>query len=97
MGYYINEDARASALYIGGGYSIPVMSYAEEGGVHEVCPSINVSQLCQTDGWTQVLSDSVKGDMFLYIRADNNFSDFEKVVQIVLDKGYTILKVSEML
>jgi hypothetical protein len=97
VGYYISEDARASALYIGGGYSIPVMSSTEEGGVREVCPSIDVSLLSRTDDWAQVLSDTVAGDMFLYIRADNNLSDFEKVVQIVVDKGYTILKVSEML
>jgi hypothetical protein len=73
------------------------MSSTEEGGVREVCPSIDVSLLSHTDDWTHVLSDSVAGDMFLYIRADNNLSDFEKVVQIVVDKGYTILKVSEML
>ncbi len=97
VGYYISGEPQGAALYIGGGYSVPVMSSAEADGVREVCPSIDVSLLSETQGWTKVLSDTVSGDMFLYIRADNNFSDFEKVVQIVLDKGYTILKVSEML
>ena len=97
VGYYINERTRAALLYIGGGYSIPVMSYDEGDGVHTVCPSIDVSKLSLSDDWTAVLADALAGDMFIYIRADNNFSDFEKVVQIVLDKGYTILKVNEML
>ncbi len=96
-GYYINEFTRASRLYIGGGYSIPVMSAAAEEGVREVCPSVDITKLCRVDDWTSVLSEAITGDMFLYIRADNNFVDFEKVVQIVLDKGYTILKVNEML
>jgi|AGTN01.2.fsa_nt_gi hypothetical protein len=97
VGYYISENTRASTLYIGGGYSIPVMSYAAEDGVREVCPSVDVSKLSQMDDWTSALSDTLAGDMFIYILADNNFDDFEKVVQIVLDKGYTILKINEML
>jgi hypothetical protein len=97
VGYYINERTRASLLYIGGGYSIPVMSYDEGDGMREVCPSIDVSKLSGSDDWPEVLAEALAGDMFIYIRADNNFSDFEKVVQIVLDKGYTILRVNEML
>lgn len=97
VGYYINERTRAALLYIGGGYSIPVMSCDEGDGVRAVCPSIDVSKMCISDDWTAVLADALAGDMFIYIRADNNFSDFEKIVQIVLDKGYTILKVNEML
>ncbi len=97
VGYYINEHTRAALLYIGGGYSIPVMSYDEGEGVQTVCPSIDMSKLSLVNDWTAVLSEALAGDMFIYIRADNNFSDFEKVVQIVLDKGYTILKVNEML
>jgi hypothetical protein len=97
VGYYINERTRASALYIGGGYSIPVMNCAQGDAVREVCPSIDVSKLSLCSGWTSALADSLAGDMFLCIRADNNFEEFEKTVQIVLDKGYTILKVNEML
>jgi hypothetical protein len=97
VGYYISEDTRASTLYIGGGYSIPVMSYTAEDGMREVCPSVDVSKLSRLDDWPSVLSKTIAGDMFIYIRADNNFDDFEKVVQIVLDKGYTIVKINEML
>ncbi len=97
VGYYITGRTRASALYLGGGYSIPVMGYAEGGAVREVCPSIDVSKLSLEGGWTDALADALAGDMFVCVRADNNFNDFEKVVQIVLDKGYTILKVNEML
>ena len=94
---YISGSTRSAALYIGGGYSIPVMNCSEDDGVQEVCPSLDVSKLCLSSGWPDALADALTGDMFIYIRADNNFSDFEKVVQIVLDKGYTILKVNEML
>ena len=98
IGYYTSADGSGSPdLYIGGGYSIPVMNYAEDNGVQQVCPSIDVTKLKSTDGWQQVLSENMIADMFLYIDADNNFEDFEKIVQIVLDKGYTILKVNEML
>lgn len=97
VGYYINERTRAALLYIGGGYSIPVMSCDEGDSVRTVCPSIDMSKMSLRSDWTSMLADALAGDMFIYIRADNNLSDFEKVVQIVLDKGYTILKVNEML
>lgn len=97
IGYYISEYTRSSALYIGNGYSIPVLSAAAKDGMCEVCPSVDISKLSRLDDWPSVLSESITGDMFIYIRADNNYADFEKVVQIVLDKGYTILKVNEML
>ncbi len=47
--------------------------------------------------WLQLFFRQLKGDMFIRIVADNQFDEFEKVVQIVSDKGYTILKVDEML
>ena len=97
VGYYINERTRAALLYIGGGYSIPVMSWDEGDSVRTVCPSIDISKMSLSDDWTAMLADALAGDMFIYIRADNNFGDFEKIVQIVLNKGYTILKVNEML
>ncbi|MDD5016490.1 MAG: hypothetical protein PHO15_00145 [Eubacteriales bacterium] len=102
IGYYVyedeneDEDARLG-LYLGGGYSVPVMSYIEGSELRQVCPSIDVTKLIRVDGWQQVLGETVLDDMFIYIDADNNFEDFEKIVQIVLDKGYTILKVNEML
>lgn len=97
VGYYITEKTRTSALYIGGGFSIPVMSYAEGEVLREVCPSIDISKMFQSGDWAASLADVLTGDMFICIHADNNFDEFEKVVQIVLDKGYTILKVNEML
>ncbi|MGI5849225.1 MAG: hypothetical protein ACOX8Q_04020 [Christensenellales bacterium] len=99
IGYYIskNNDRQRLTLYIGGGYSIPVMSYVEGSNVLQVCPSIDIAKLKSIDDWQQVLNDNIINDMFIYINADNNFEDLKNVVQIVLNKGYTILKINEML
>ncbi|MGE5495214.1 MAG: hypothetical protein ACM3S4_07960 [Burkholderiales bacterium] len=98
IGYYpCKEGGQRLMLYIGGGYNIPVMSYLSDSRVLQVCPSIDVEKLQKKDDWQQVFSESLLGDMFIYTSADNNLADFEKVVQIVLNKGYTILKMDEML
>lgn len=99
VGYYscAANDGTEAGMYIGGGYSVPVMSYEDNGDVREVCPSINLTKLKKLDNWPEVLDNSISGDMFIYLMADNDQDDFKKVVQIVLDKGYTILKVDEML
>ncbi len=98
IGYYpCKESGQRLMLYIGGGYNIPVMSYLSGSQVLQVCPSIDVEKLQSKDDWQQVFSESLLGDMFIYTNADNNLADFEKVVQIVLNKGYTILKMDEML
>ena len=99
VGYYTcaAHEGQETGMYIGGGYSVTVMSYDDGENMQQVCPSINLTKLKKLDDWTEVLSRRISGDMFLYIAADNDQEDFKKVVQIVLDKGYTILKVDEML
>lgn len=99
VGYYSCNQSTdvAQTMYIGGGYSVPVMNYTRGDQIKEVCASIDMVKLTTKENWQQVFADSISGDMFIYLRADNNFEDFEKIVQIVLDKGYTILKVDEML
>jgi hypothetical protein len=98
VGYYDAADVGSEAgMYIGGGYSVPVMSYEAGGAMEQVCPSINVARLKRVDDWPDVLSARLAGDMFLYIAGDNDQAGLKKIVQIVLDKGYTILKVDEML
>jgi hypothetical protein len=98
VGYYgAADDGAAVGLYIGGGYSVPVMSCEEGGALKQVCPSINVTRLQRLDDWPGVLSARLAGDMFLYIDGDNDCAGLKKIVQIVLDKGYTIMKVDEML
>lgn len=98
IGYYpCKGGGQRLMLYIGGGYNIPVMSYLSGSRVVQVCPSIDVEKLKSKDDWQQTLSKNLLGDMFIYTNADNNLGDFEKVVQIVLNKGYTILKMDEML
>ena len=84
-------------MYIGGGFSVPVMSYEDSSGMLQVCPSINIAKLKKIENWPEILSSKISGDMFLFVAADNDHTEFKKVVQIVLDKGYTILKVEEML
>ena len=84
-------------MYIGGGYSLPVMSYEIGAENARVCPSIDVSKLSKRNDWAQVLQDSLCNDLFLYVDADIDLAEFEKIVQIVSDKGYTILKIDEML
>ncbi len=91
------ETGKRLVLYIGGGYSIPVMEYVSGKSVMRVSPSIDVEKLKDKDNWQQILSDNLSGDMFIYTSAKGGSSDFEKVVQIVLNKGYTILKMDEML
>lgn len=98
IGYYPCKDGgKRLMLYIGGGYNIPVMSYVSGSQVLQVCPSIDIEKLKSKDDWKQTFSDNLLGDMFIYTNADNNLDDFEKIVQIVLNKGYTILKMDEML
>ena len=99
IGYYVckKDDGQRLVLYIGGGYSVPVMSYVKGSRVVQVCPSIDVDKLKNGEDWQQILGESLLGDMFIYTNADNNLHDFKKVVQIVLNKGYTILKMDEML
>lgn len=99
VGYYVcaKHEGVDSDMYIGNGYSVPVMSYESGSGVRHVGPSIDFQKLKKNDDWQQVLRDSIFGDMFIRIEADNEMTEFEKVVQIVRDKGYTILKVEEML
>ena len=99
VGYYTcaAHENQETGMYIGGGYSITVMSYETGETLQQVCPSINLTKLRSLGNWQDVLSRRISGDMFLYVEADNDQEDFKKVVQIVLDKGYTILKVEEML
>ncbi len=98
-GYYVctAHEGTESDMYIGNGYSVPVMSYDNGSGLRHIGPSIDFEKLKKQKNWQQVLRDSIFGDMFIRIEADNEMMDFEKVVQIVRDKGYTILKVEEML
>ncbi len=91
-----NNEQRL-VLYIGGGFTIPVMNYKSGNKVLQVSPSIDVDKLKEAGGWQRALGDNLRGDMFIYISADNQMGDFEKTVQIVLNKGYTILKMDEML
>jgi hypothetical protein len=91
------DTGKRLVLYIGGGYSIPVMEYVSGKSVLRVSPSIDVEKLKAKGNWQQVLSENLSGDMFIYTSADDEMSDFQKVVQIVLNKGYTILKMDEML
>jgi hypothetical protein len=91
------HDGEEAGMYIGGGYSVPVMSYEDGDALLSVCPSINLAKLKKLDNWLTVLGDRLRGGMFLYVAADNDQAEFKKIVQIVLDKGYTILKVDEML
>ena len=95
VGWY--TYGQATAMYIGGGYSLPVMSYSQGSRMQQVGPSIDITALKKGGDWEAVLADSLGNDLFLYISADNDFDEFEKIVQIVRDKGYTILKINEML
>ena len=99
VGYYLcaKHQGQGTDLYIGGGFSVPVMSYEDSTGMLKVCPSINLTKLKKMDNWPDVLRNKINGDMFLFVDANNDHEEFKKVVQIVLDKGYTILKVEEML
>ena len=99
VGYYVcaAHEGTESDMYIGNGYSVPVMSYDNGSGLRHIGPSIDFEKLKKQKDWQKVLGDSIFGDMFIRIEADNEMMDFEKVVQIVRDKGYTILKVEEML
>jgi len=99
VGYYTCPayDNQETGMYIGGGYSVPVMSYEAGDALMQVCPSINLTKLKKLDNWMEILGARISGDMFLYVTADNDQAEFKKIVQIVLDKGYTILKVDEML
>ncbi len=99
VGYYVCEKHEGSEtdMYIGNGYSVPVMSYNDDGAVRHIGPSIDFTKLKTLKDWQRVLAERIFGDMFIRINADNQFDEFEKVVQIVRDKGYTILKVEEML
>jgi len=99
VGFYPwkENDEQRLVLYIGGGYTIPVMNYKSGSQILQVSPSIDVDKLKEAGDWQRVLNENLEGDMFIYISADNDIDDFEKTVQIVLNKGYTILKMDEML
>lgn len=99
VGFYPCKEngSQRLVLYIGGGYSMPVMNYKSGNRVLQVSPSIDVDKLKKAGDWQQVLKVNLLGDMFIYLSADNDLGDFEKTVQIVLNKGYTILKMDEML
>lgn len=92
-----DKNGMESGMYIGSGYSVPVMSYAQPGRFAQVGTSIDLGRLTQREDWEDVLAGSLSRDMFLLIPADNDLDQFKKTVQIVRDKGYTILKVDEML
>jgi hypothetical protein len=99
VGFYpsTEDNSQRLVLYIGGGYSIPVMNYVSGDKVFQVSPSIDIDKLRESGDWQRVLNENLAGDMFVYASANNDFGDFEKIVQIVLNKGYTILKMDEML
>lgn len=99
VGYYVcaNHKGRETDMYIGGGFSVPVMQYQDGETVHHIAPSIDLAKLKQFNDWPKVLDESLGKDMFIRVIADNVIWEFEKVVQIVSDKGYTMLKVDEML
>lgn len=99
VGFYICEkhEGKDTDMYIGNGYSVPVMSYDDGSALRHIGPSIDFAKLKTHAVWHQILRENIYGDMFIRIDADNEFDDFEKVVQIIRDKGYTILKVEEML
>lgn len=99
VGYYVctEHEGGDSDMYIGNGYSVPVMSYDDGRNMRHIGPSIDFEKLKKQENWPQLLRDNIFGDMFIRIEADNKIDEFEKVVQIVRDKGYTILKVEEML
>ena len=99
VGLYICEEheGKETDMYIGNGYSVPVMSYDDGGALRQIGPSIDFAKLKTHPIWQQLLQDNIYRDMFIRIDADNEFKEFEKVVQIIRDKGYTILKVEEML
>lgn len=99
VGFYEckEDDSQKLVMYIGGGYTIPVMNYRSGNKILQVSPSIDIDKLKEAGDWQRVLNANLLGDMFIYISADNDLGDFEKTVQIVLNKGYTILKMDEML
>ncbi len=99
VGYYVcaRHEGKETDMYIGNGYSVPVMSYDDGSSVRHVGPSIDFEKLKEKENWPQIFKETVAGDMFIRIEADNDIGQFQKVVQIVRDKGYTILKVEEML
>lgn len=74
--------------------TLPVMSI--DGGSKMISTSIDLDQLIKSKGWEELLDAKVAAGMLMFITADNNFSEFEKIVQIVLNKGYTIVKMEEM-
>lgn len=98
-GYYVSGIRGNDKLsfYLGGGVSIPVMSYISGNGARQVCPSIDLSKLNAYYDWKQVLEEKLKADMFINVDADNNYEELKKIVQIIRDKGYTILKMDQML
>ncbi len=96
-GYYSEGGEEKTDLYLGGGKSIPVMSFANNAKVFQVSPSIDINKLKKTEDWEKEFAEKISNDMFIYINADNNFDDFEKIIQIVRNKGYTILKIAQML
>ena len=92
VGFYVcnTHEGRETDMYIGNGYSVPVMSCGDGSQMRRIGPSIDFEKLRSHKIWQQILQDSIQRDMFIRIKADNEYEDFEKVVQIIRDKGYRI-------
>lgn len=74
--------------------SVPVLSYGSSD--EKISTSVDLDKLINTEGWEETLKKTISGDMLIFKTADNDFEVFEKIVQIILDKGYTIVKMEEM-
>ena len=96
-GYYVSGESGRLSFYLGGGVSIPVMSYISGNGARQVCPSIDLPNLNRRNEWERVLKENLAGDMFINTDADNDYEGLKKIVQIIRDKGYTIMKMDQML
>jgi len=86
-----------NGMYIGGGASVPVMSYRSGSGIRQVAPSIDTTKMFVHSEGAQQFASSLHRGMFVYVDAADDFADFQKIVQIAVDKGYTMLKIDEML
>lgn len=83
-----------STGYLHSTEAMPVMSYS--GGSEVISTSIDLDKLRAKQEWEGLLEEKVACGMLLFVSADNNLYDFEKIVQIILDKGYTIVRMEEM-
>lgn len=91
------HKGKETDMYIGSGYSVPVMHYNDGQLIRRIGPSLDIARLKAQQGWLQTLEENLFGDMFIRVVADEAIGDFEKVVQIVSNKGYTMLRIDEML